>query len=50
MGLVVTTKTIYPFIFDKNGSNDTKIIQYCIMPGMGLCINFDSFVAHMFYA
>ena len=41
---------VYQLFFDENDSNYTNIIQYCIMHGMGLCINLDSFVEHMFYA
>ena len=36
-------------IFDENESNDTNIIQYCILHGLGLCIKLNSFVAHIFY-
>ena len=38
------------FFIYENESNDTNIIQYFIMNGMGLCIKLNSFVAHMFYA
>ena len=30
--------------------NDTDILQYLIIHGVGLCIKFYNFVAHMFYA
>ena len=36
--------------FDEKDINDTKIIQYFIMHGLGLCIKLNSFLAHMFYA
>ena len=39
----------YQIIYGKNDSDDTDIIQYCIMHGPGLCINVYSYVAHMFY-
>ena len=44
------TTCVYQLILDGNDSNDTKIIQYFIMHGLGLCIKFNSFVSHMFYA
>ena len=43
------TTCVYQLILDGNDSNDTKIIQYFIMHGLGLCIKLDSFVSHMFY-
>ena len=43
------TTCIYQFIFDENENNDTKIKQYFIKHGMGLCIKLNSFVAHMLY-
>ena len=49
MGLDDPTTCVYKLIFDENDSNDTNIIQYFIMYGLGLCIKLDSFVAHMFY-
>ena len=27
---------VYQLIFDENDSNDTNVIKYCIMHGMGL--------------
>ena len=45
-----TTTRIYQLIYDKNDNSDTKIIQYLILHGLGLCIKVDSYVAHMFYA
>ena len=44
------TTCVYQFIYNKNNNGDTKIIQYFIMRGMGLCIKVDIYVAHMFYA
>ena len=41
---------VYQLIVYENDSNDTNIIQYFIMHGLGLCIRLDNFVAHMFYA
>ena len=42
-------KCVYQFIYDKNDSHDTKIIKYFIIHGLGLCINVDSYVAHLLY-
>ena len=50
MGLSDTTTCVYQLIFDENEIDDTKIIQYFIRHGLGLCINLNIFVAHMFYA
>ena len=44
------TTCVYQFIYNKNNNGDTKIIQYFIMRGLGLCIKVDIYVAHMFYA
>ena len=44
------TKCSYQFIYNENYNDNTKIIQYFIMHGLGLCIKVDSYVAHMFYA
>ena len=49
MVLVDPTICVYQFIFDKNDSNYTNIIQYFIMRGLGLCIKLNSYVAHIFY-
>ena len=49
MALNYPKKCVYQFILDENHINDTNIIQYFIMHGLGLCIKLDSFVAHMFY-
>ena len=45
-----TTTCVYQLIYDEKYSVDTKIIQYFIMHGLGLCIKVNSYVAHMFYA
>ena len=50
MGLVYPRNCVYKFIFNENYSNDTNIIQYFIMRGLGLCIKLNSFVACIFYA
>ena len=50
MGLGDPTTCVYQFSFDVNDTNDMKIIPYFIVHGLGLCIKFDSFVAHIFYA
>ena len=44
------TTCVYKFIYDKNNSDQKKIIRYFIMHRLLLCINVDSYVAHMFYA
>ena len=44
------TTCVYKLFYDENYSYDTKIIQYFIMHGMGLCIRVDIYVVHMFYA
>ena len=44
------TTCVYQLIYDENVNDDTKIIQYFIMNGLGLWIKVDSYVAHMFYA
>ena len=43
------TTCVYPFIYDENDSDDTKIIQYFITNGLVLCIKVDSYVAQMLY-
>ena len=48
IGMGDPTTHDYQFIYNKNDSIDTKIIQYFIMHGLGLCIKVDSYVAHMF--
>ena len=49
LGMVDTTTRVYQFIHDDNESNYTKIIQFLIIHGLGLCINLDSYISHMFY-
>ena len=49
MGLGDPTLSVYHYIFDKEDSNDTKIIQYFVINGLWLCIKLDGFVSHMFY-
>ena len=44
------TTCFYQFVYDENDSYDTKIIQYFIMHGLGLCIKVDSHLSHIFYA
>ena len=36
--------------FGVNDSNNTNIIQYLILHGLGLCTKLNSFVAHILYA
>ena len=47
MGMGDPTTCVYQLIFNENDSNATKIIQYFIMHGLGLCIKVDSYVGHM---
>ena len=49
MGLGDPTTYVYQLIFNKDDSNDTKIIQYFILHGLGLCIKLNGFVVHIFY-
>ena len=49
-GMDDPTKFVYKFIHDEKDSFDTKIVQYFILYGLGLCIKVDCYVAHMFYA
>ena len=49
MRLGDSTTCLYQFIYDENDSNDTNIIQYCIMHGLRLWIKLNSFLAHIFY-
>ena len=47
---MVDPKTcVYQFVYYDKYSDDTNIIQYFIIHGLGLCIKVDSYVAHMFY-
>ena len=41
---------VYQLIHDKNEIDYTKIIQYFIIHGMGLCIKVDIYAEYMFYA
>ena len=41
---------VYQIIYNEKDIVDTKIIQYFIMHGLGLCIKVDIYMAHMFYA
>ena len=50
MGLGDPTACVYTFIFDKNDGNNTKIIHYFIMHGLGLCKKLNSFVSYVLYA
>ena len=49
--LVVGDPTTFfnKLIYYTNDNENTKIIQYCIMHGMVLCIKVLSYVTHMFY-
>ena len=45
-----TTKCVYQFFNGEHDKDETKIIKYFIMHGLGLLIKVDSYVKHMFYA
>ena len=49
MGLGDPTTCFYQFIFDWDDRNDTKILQYFVIHGLGLCIKLNCYVEHMFY-
>ena len=49
MGLGDPITGVHRFILDENEINDTKIIQFFIMHGLGLYIKLKSFVAHVLY-
>ena len=36
--------------FYKHDSNDTKIIRFFVVHGLGLCMKLNGFVSHTFYA
>ena len=44
------TTCVCQFIYDEKDKNDTQIIQYFIMHGLGICMKADSYVAHFFCA
>ena len=46
---VILKQVFIKLTFPENGSNDTEIVQYFIMYGLGLCIKLNIFVSHMFY-
>ena len=50
LGMGDPTTCVDQLIYDKNDSDDTNIIQYFIINGLGLCIKVDIYVAYMFYA
>ena len=41
---------VYQFIYNIDDNNDTKILQYFIIHGLGLCIKVEKYVAQIFYA
>ena len=47
--MVDPTARVYQSILDESEGNDTNIIKYFIMHGLGLCIKVDNYVAHMLY-
>ena len=49
LGIGDPTTCVYQFIYDENCKNDTQIIKYFIMHGLGLCIKVERYVAHLFY-
>ena len=44
------TTCVYHFVFDKNDSNYTNIVQYFVMCVLALYIKLNRSIAHMFYA
>ena len=50
LGMGDPTTCVYQIIYDEKDSVDTKIIKYFIMHVLGLCIEVDSYVAHILYA
>ena len=50
MGLCDTNTRVYQFTFDKEKSDNTHIIHYCVMNVIGSRIKLNSYVAHMLYA
>ena len=50
LGMGDPTTYLFQVVYDENDSDNTKIIQYLIIHGMGLDIKVDSYVAHIFYA
>ena len=50
LGIGDTTTCVYHLIYDEKYSVYTDIIKYFIMHGLGLCMNVDSYVAHIFCA
>ena len=50
LGMDDTKTCVYQFIYNENENDETKIIQYFIMHGLGLLIKVDSHVAHILYA
>ena len=50
LGMVYPTRCVHQLIYDENDNDDTNIIKYFIMHGLGLCIKVDSYMSHMFYA
>ena len=50
LGMGDPTTCVYQLIYDENDNDDTKIIKYFIMKGLGLWIEVDIYMAHMFYS
>ena len=50
LGVGGPTTCVYQFIYDEKDSDDTEIIRFFIMHGLGLCIAVNSYVAHRLYA
>ena len=50
MGLGDTDTCVYQFTFNKEKSDNTQILHYFVMHGLGLWIKSNSYVAHMFDA
>ena len=47
LGMGDPTTRVYQLTYDANDNDDTKMIQYFIMHGLGLCTKVDSYVTHI---
>ena len=48
-GLGIPTTCVHQFVGFERWRQNSEVYQYFVFPGLGLCIRFESFVAHMFY-
>ena len=49
VGLYNPTTCVYQFDIDKSNKNTVLKTQFSILNGVGICVNLQSCVAHMFY-